>query len=63
MDFHLRVKMPIYITVILIVKRHLFFSKNYLQLENSGFVKTCDEYVHRATTKCGRDNQPPSQTN
>ena len=31
-------------------QRH-FFSKIQLQIENSEFVKTCDEYVHGQVTK------------
>ena len=43
MDVQLRIrieyKMPI------VSKRQSFFSKKKLQIENSGFVKTCDENV------------------
>ena len=31
---------------VILSKRQLSFSKNQLQIENSRFVKTCDEYVH-----------------
>ena len=37
--------MPIYLTVIL-SKRHYFLEKQ-LQIENSEFVKACDEYVQK----------------
>ena len=30
----------------LFVQKDFFFSKKQLQIENSGFMKTCDEYVH-----------------
>ena len=29
------------------MKRQIFISKEQLQIENSGFVKTCDEHVRR----------------
>ena len=28
-------------------KRQFFFSNKQSKIENSGFVKTCDEYVHK----------------
>ena len=29
------------------IEKTCFFSKKRIQIENSGFVKTCDEYVRR----------------
>ena len=31
----------------LFLEKTIFFSEKQLQIRNSGFVKTCDEYVHR----------------
>ena len=31
----------------------IFFPKNQLQIENSGFVKTCDEHVHNCSGSNG----------
>ena len=36
-------------------KKH-FFSKKRLQIENSGFVKTCDEYLHNGVPNGHGDN-------
>ena len=35
------------VTATFLSKRQIFFSNKQLQIENSGFLKTCDEYVHK----------------
>ena len=32
--------------MLFVLKDNFFLQKDQLQIENSGFMKTCDEYVH-----------------
>jgi hypothetical protein len=49
MDFHLRIKtdykLSMYKNVCFSLEKVKFFLKKQLQIENAGFVKTCDEHV------------------
>ena len=58
MDFHLRINRDYKILICMLSfyrKKH-FFSKKRLQIENSGFVKTCDEYLHNGVPNGHGDN-------
>ena len=45
MDFHLRIEIQNG-NITVFMEKKIFVSKKQLQIENSGFLKTCHEYVH-----------------